>query len=264
MKDMFLAVWRYRHFIISSIRNDLRSRFARSKLGAVWMILQPLAQVAIYSLVLSRIMSAKLPGIDNRYAYSLYLLSGMLAWSLFSEIVSRSITVFVDNGSLLKKIVFPRVCLPITVVGSALVNNLLLFLMTIVVFALLGHLPTLTLLWVPALMFCTIALGLGLGLLLGVLNVFVRDINQVMVVILQLWFWLTPIVYMISIVPPQLMYVMRLNPMYWIVTEYQALLVYGRAPDPMSLLPIGVSALVLLILGLLLFRRAATDMVDVL
>ncbi len=87
---------------------------------------------------------------------------------------------------------------------------------------------------VPALMFCTIAPGLGLGLLFGVLNVFVRDINQVMVVILQLWFWLTSIVYMISIVPPQLMYVMRLNPMYWIVTEYQALLVYGRAPDPMS------------------------------
>ncbi|PWF66428.1 ABC transporter, partial [Vibrio sp. T9] len=100
MKDFFLAIWRYRHFIASSIRNDLRSRFARSKLGAIWMILQPLAQVAIYSLVLSRIMSAKLPGIDNPYAYSLYLLSGMLAWSLFSEIVSRSITVFVDNGSL--------------------------------------------------------------------------------------------------------------------------------------------------------------------
>jgi lipopolysaccharide transport system permease protein len=264
MKDFFLAIWRYRHFIASSIRNDLRSRFARSKLGAIWMILQPLAQVAIYSLVLSRIMSAKLPGIDNPYAYSLYLLSGMLAWSLFSEIVSRSITVFVDNGSLLKKIVFPRVCLPITVVGSALVNNVMLLLMTVVVFALLGHLPTLTLLWVPLLMICTVALGLGIGLILGVLNVFVRDINQVMVVVLQLWFWLTPIVYMTTIVPPRMMGVMRLNPMYWIVTEYQGLLVYGRAPDPMSLFPIVVSAAVLLAAGLFLFRRAATDMVDVL
>jgi lipopolysaccharide transport system permease protein len=264
MKEMLLAIWRYRHFILSSIRNDLRSRFARSKLGALWMILQPLAQVAIYSLVLSRIMSAKLPGIDSRYAYSLYLLSGMLAWSLFSEIVSRSLTVFVDNGSMLKKIVFPRVCLPLIVVGSALVNNFLLLVVTIVVFALLGEFPGATALWIPALMVCGVAFALGLGLLLGVLNVFIRDINQFMQVILQLWFWLTPIVYMTTIIPPALMSWMRLNPMYWIVTEYQGVLVYGRGPELMSLLPILVSSLVLLIVGLLLFRKAAPDMVDVL
>jgi lipopolysaccharide transport system permease protein len=264
MKDMLFAIWRYRHFIVSSIRNDLRSRFARSKLGAVWMILQPLAQVAIYSLVLSRIMSAKLPGIDNPYAYSLYLLSGMLAWSLFSEIVTRSLTVFVDNGSMLKKIVFPRVCLPIIVVGSALVNNVLLFLVTIIVFALLGHLPTSAILWIPLLMLCNVAFSLGLGLLLGVLNVFVRDINQFMMVVLQLWFWLTPIVYMTTIIPPSLMATMHLNPMYWVVTEYQGALVYGRAPEFISLLPIGISSLALLLAGLLLFRRAAPDMVDVL
>lgn len=264
MSDMFNAIWRYRHFIVSSIRNDLRSRFARSKLGAMWMILQPLAQVAIYSLVLSRIMSAKLPGVDNPYAYSLYLLSGMLAWSLFSEIITRSLTVFVDNGSMLKKIVFPRVCLPLIVVGSALVNNILLFVVTVVVFALLGHLPNSAVLWMPLLLLCNVAFSLGLGLLLGVLNVFIRDINQFMTVVLQLWFWLTPIVYMTTIIPPSLMSTMRLNPMYWIVTEYQGLLVFGRGPDLMSLLPIAVSAVVLLIAGLLLFRRAATDMVDVL
>ena len=101
MKLMLLAIWQYRHFILTSIRNDLRTRFARSKLGATWMILQPLAQVLIYSLVLSRIMVAKLPGIDSPYAYSIYLLAGMQAWSLFSEVVTRSLTVFVENGSML-------------------------------------------------------------------------------------------------------------------------------------------------------------------
>src|SRR6185437_7545923 len=128
MKEMFLAIWRYRHFVLSSIENDLRSRFARSKLGATWMILQPLAQVAIYSLVLSRIMTAKLPGIDSPYAYSIYLLAGMAGWSLFNEIVTRSLTVFVENGNMLKKIMFPRTCLPAITLGSAFVNNVLLFL----------------------------------------------------------------------------------------------------------------------------------------
>jgi lipopolysaccharide transport system permease protein len=261
---MFTAIWSYRHFIASSIRNDLRSRFARSKLGALWMILQPLAQVLIYSLVLSRIMVAKLPGIDNRYAYSIYLLAGMQAWSLFSEVVTRSLTVFVENGSMLKKIVFPRACLPIVTLGSALVNNVLLFAVMMIVFTLLGHFPIYALLWMPLLMLVTVAFSLGLGLLLGVLNVFVRDVAQFMMVVLQLWFWLTPVVYMSSIIPPALHSAMQLNPMYWIVAAYQDVLVYQHAPNPDGLLIVSVAALILLACSLTLFRKAAPDMVDVL
>ncbi|GAA0889920.1 ABC transporter permease [Rhodanobacter soli] len=264
MNGMLTAIWSYRHFIVSSIRNDLRSRFARSKLGAVWMILQPLAQVLIYSLVLSRIMVAKLPGIDSPYAYSIYLLAGMQAWSLFSEVATRSLTVFVENGSMLKKIVFPRVCLPIVTLGSALVNNVLLFVVMMIVFALLGHFPISALLWMPLLMFVTAAFSLGLGLLMGVLNVFVRDVAQFMMVVLQLWFWLTPVVYMSSIIPESLHSAMQFNPMYWIVAAYQDTLVYGRAPELTGLLGVTAVALILLAWSLLLFRKAAPDMVDVL
>lgn len=264
MSGMLTAVWSYRYFIISSIRNDLRSRFARSKLGAVWMILQPLAQVLIYSLVLSRIMIAKLPGIDGPYAYSIYLLAGMQAWSLFSEVVTRSLTVFVENGSMLKKVVFPRVCLPIVTLGSALVNNVLLFVVTMVVFALLGHFPLSALLWMPLLTFVTAAFSLGLGLLMGVLNVFVRDVAQFMMVVLQLWFWLTPVVYMSSIIPETLHTALQLNPMYWVVMAYQDTLGYGRAPELDGLAVVIVAALILLVCSLFLFRKAAPDMVDVL
>ena len=264
MREMFLAIWNYRHFIVSSIKNDLRSRFARSKLGALWMILQPLAQVAIYSLVLSRIMVAKLPGIDSPYAYSIYLLAGMQAWSLFSEVVTRSLTVFVENGSMLKKIVFPRVCLPIITLGSALVNNVLLFVVMMVVFAMLGHFPVDALFWMPLLMFVTAAFSLGLGLLLGVLNVFVRDVAQFMMVVLQLWFWLTPVVWMTSIMPPRLHALMQFNPMYWVVAAYQQILVFRRAPDIAGLVAVTIAALVLLACSLVLFRKAAPDMVDVL
>jgi lipopolysaccharide transport system permease protein len=264
MKEMLVAIWSYRHFIVSSIKNDLRSRFARSKLGALWMILQPLAQVAIYSLVLSRIMTAKLPGIDSPYAYSIYLLAGMMGWSLFSEIVMRSLTVFVENGSMLKKIVFPRVCLPLVTLGSALVNNALLFLVTVIVFVLLGHVPTAALWWMPVLILITAGFALGLGLLLGVLNVFVSDVAQVMNVVLQLWFWLTPVVYMSSIIPPRLHATMAMNPMYWIVTDYQSVLVYGRSPDMAALLPVAAASVLLLLMSLFLFRKAAPDMADVL
>ena len=264
MKEMFLAIWHYRHFILSSIKNDLRSRFARSKLGALWMVLQPLAQVAIYALVLSRIMAAKLPGIDNRYAYVIYLMAGMIAWSLFAEVVTRSLTMFVDSGNLMKKMAFPRVCLPIIIGGSSLVNNLLLLVTAIGVFLLIGHPPTLAMLWLPLLIGVNLAFGLGIGLILGVLNVFVRDVSQVMMVVLQLLFWLTPIVYMPSIIPERLRAILEFNPMMHMVIAFQNVMLYGRAPGMAGLAVLAAASAVLLLLGLFLFRRAAPEMVDVL
>ena len=264
MREMLLAIWRYRHFIVSSIKNELRSRFVRSKLGAAWMILQPLAQVAIYALVLSRVLAAKLPGINNRYAYVIYLMAGMTAWSLFSELLSRSVNMFVDNGSLMKKIMFPRVCLPVIVAGSALVNNVLLLAAAIGVFLLVGHMPTMAYLWLPLLFLVNVVFSMGLGLLLGVINVFVRDVAQVMTVVLQLWFWLTPVVYMPTIIPERLKMALELNPMYHIVLSFQSVMLYGEAPHVEGLIAVGVFGLIMLGVSLLMFRRAAPEMVDVL
>lgn len=103
MLELFKSLWSYRGFVFSSIRNEFSARFARSRLGGLWMIINPLAQVAIYALVLSNVLAAKLPGIDNKYAYALYLMAGMLAWSLFSEIIGRCLTLFIDQGNLMKK-----------------------------------------------------------------------------------------------------------------------------------------------------------------
>jgi lipopolysaccharide transport system permease protein len=264
MSELVRSAWRYRHFIASSVKNDLKARFARSRLGAAWMVLQPLAQVAIYSLVLSRVMGAKLPGVTNQYAYPIYLMAGMLGWSLFVEVVQRSLTLFVDNGNLMKKIFFPRVCLPFIAVGSALISNVLLFFATVVIFGFLGHPPTLAMLWLPVLVLVNVAFSLGLGLLLGVINVFVRDVGQVMAVVLQLWFWVTPIVYMPNILPPGFQTIIHLNPLFGIVSGFQDVMLYGRSPDFVSLGWTSLGSLVLLALAFMMFRKAAPEMVDVL
>lgn len=264
MTSLPQALWAYRHFILSSVVNDLRARFIRSKFGAAWMILQPLAMVSIYAIVLSTVLGAKLPGIDNKFAYAVYLVAGILCWSLFAEIVTRCLTVFVDNANLLQKIVFPRACLPLIVVGSSLVNSLLLLLAAIVVFAVLGHFPTTGLLWLPLLMLLTTMFALGLGLLLGTLNVFVRDIGQVMQVVLQLLFWMTPIVYMTSILPKEFASVVAANPLVPLVTAYQDVLVFGRSPDLMALAWMAVLSVALLLIALVVFRRSSHEMVDVL
>lgn len=259
------SAWRYRHFILSSIQAEFRTRFGRSKLGALWMIIHPLAQAAIFTLVLAEVMAAKLPEMaNNKLAYAIYLMSGLVAWSLFSEIVSRCLTVFIDNGNLMKKMLFPRINLPLIVVGSALINNILLFLAVLLVFALLGHMPSRQIAWIPLLMMLTTAFGLGVGLLLGVFNVFVRDVGQVAPVVLQLAFWFTPIVYSPNVVPAYLLPLLRFNPMTMIVQSFQNVMLFDAAPRFADLFWLALIILVLLTAVLALFRRASAEMVDVL
>ena len=259
------SAWRYRNFILSSIVAEFRTRFARSRLGALWMVIHPLAQAAIFALVLAEVMRAKLPGMEaNRHAYPVYLLSGMLAWSLFVEVVSRCLTLFIDNGSLLKKIQFPRISLPLIVAGSALANNLLLLLAIVVVFAVLGHVPPPAVVWLPPLIVLTLALALGVGLLLGVFNVFARDVGQVVPVVLQLGFWIAPIAYTADIVPSVMRPISYLNPMTPVVRGYQNALLFGGPPDWTAIAALAAVAALLLSFALFLFRRASPEMADVL
>lgn len=264
MKLMLLAIWHYRHFILTSIRNDFRTRFARSKLGTTWTLLQPLALAAIYALVLGRVLAVQLPDTHKKYAYVIYLLGGLLGWNLFTELITRCLTIFVDNASLLKKMVFPRICLPLIVSGSCVVNNIVLLIATIIIFLLIGNYPGWLWLYLFMLMGITWLFGLALGVILGVLNVFVRDVAQVMNVVLQLWFWMTPIVYAIHTLPPAFAPILRFNPMFAIVSSYQQVLLWDNPPHFKTLGAIVVLSLILLALGMSLFRRAAPDMVDVL
>lgn len=261
--DMARAGWRYRGFIVSSVANDIRSRVARSRLGTAWIVLQPLAQVLIFATILSSVLAARLEGVDNKYAYSVYLMSGILCWSLFVEIVQRCITVFIDNATLLRKMQFPRITLPLVAVGSALVTNVALLVVMLVIFPVLGFYPTLAWVWLPLLMVLTVALATGLGLLLGTLNVFARDIGQVMAVVLQFWFWVTPIVYPVAILPDAFRATLVVNPVAPLVMAYHDVIVYGKAPGQ-GLWLVAATAALLLVFSLVVFRRASAELVDAL
>lgn len=264
MKQLFLPLWAYRYFILSSIKTEFRSRFARSKLGGLWMVLHPLAMVLIYALILSQIMTAKLPEVGTQYAYPVYILSGMVGWTLFSEILGRCLNVFIDNANLLKKMSFPKLALPLIIIGSGLVNFLLLFITMFVVFGFLGHIPFHALHWIPLLVLITLGLAVGIGLFFGVLNVFMRDVGQVMNIALQFWFWLTPIVYMISIVPEKYRWLMMLNPMTGLTMGYHNVLLYDKAPDISLLIYPSLFAMMSLLLAMVIFKKASEEMADVL
>lgn len=157
----FSALWKYRGFIRSSVINDIKMRFSRSNIGGIWVILQPLAQSAIFALVLSVIMQARLPGIDDTHTYAAYLLSGMLCWTLFTEGVNKGLGLFLENAALIKKVNFPLLTLPIIGGLISLMNNLFLLLATLVILALLGVFPTEKIILLPVVLLLTLGLGLG-------------------------------------------------------------------------------------------------------
>jgi len=264
MSNMLQGLWRYRQFVLSSIQNEFRARFTRSKLGGLWMVINPLAQVAIYALILSNVVSAKLQGIENKYAYAIYIMAGLLAWTLFSEIITRCTNLFIEQGNLMKKMSFPRIALPCIVVGSCLINYILLFIAMLAIFALLGHQFSAAILWLIPLTFAVVALALGIGLILGVMNVFLRDIGQAFPIIFQVWFWFTPIVYPENIIPESYRHLLNLNPMYPVVSAYHQVLVYNHAPQFGNITMISGMALILLLLSLFMFRRASAEMMDAL
>lgn len=261
---MFETLWRFRYFIWASIIGELRARYARSRLGLFWSILHPLAQACIFALVLSELMGARIGGVDSKVAFPIYLMAGIAAWGLFSEIVNRCLSIFIEYAGPMKKIAFPRLCLPMIVFGGALINHLLLLAAVLIVFLFLGHLPGHAWLALPIGIALIAMFGFGLGVLLGVLNVFSRDVGQVTGVVLQIWFWLTPIVYTADILPKHLRWLAVVNPMVPLVRIYQDALLFNRWPEAATLVVPTLVALGLLGLSFVLFWRASAELVDVL
>ena len=264
MAELVKSLWAYRYFVLNSVWNDFRARFIRSRLGAAWIVFQPLSQVLIYAFILSNLLAAKVPGIENTYGYAIYLMSGLLAWNLFSEVLDRCIKVFFNNSSAIKKVSFPRVTLPIIEVAAAVVNNIILFAVMVIIFFLLGHTPGCPLLLIFFMIPVVAMFAMGIGIFFGVINVFIRDVEQVTPIILQILFWLTPIVYPSTIIPEQYMVWMRLNPIFQLVDFYHQVIVQSQVPHFGGVLVIAGISLVVIVMAFLLFRRAGPDMVDVL
>ena len=259
---MLRALLAYRGFIIGSVRREFQAKYSNSLLGAAWTVINPLAMIVVYTVVFSQIMRAKLPGVDSQFAYSIYLCAGVLTWTFFSETVSRAQNVFLENANLLKKISFPRLCLPVIVVANASLNFAIIFGLFTIFLIFSGSFPGVVYFALFPILLIQILFSVGLGITLGVLNVFFRDVGQLFGVVLQFWFWLTPVVYPINILPAVVRDALRYNPMTNIITSYQNILVNGQWPDWLSLWPVTLIAVLLCFMGMHLFRKHAGEMVD--
>jgi lipopolysaccharide transport system permease protein len=259
---MLRGLWIYRGFVLGSVKREFQSKYMNAMLGALWSLLSPLAMIVVYTVIFAEVMHSKLPGSQSGYAYSIYLCAGILTWGLFAEIIARAQNMFLEQANLIKKISFPRICLPLIVVLNALVNFGIIFGLFTVFLLVSGNFPGLVFFAIVPVLVLQVLLAIGLGMIIGVLNVFFRDVGQFMTIALQFWFWFTPIVYPASILPAEVKPWLAWNPMAAVIQAYQTVLVKAQAPDWASLLPTLLLALLLCVFGLRLFRKRAGEMVD--
>jgi len=262
MNGMVRALWAYRGFILGSVKREFQSKYRNSLLGGVWMVLNPLAMIVVYTVIFSQIMRARLPGVEGGFAYSIYLCAGILTWGVFAEIIGRAQNTFIEHANLLKKISFPRLCLPVIVVANALINFTIVLGLFTVFLIVTGNFPGLPFLALIPMLVLLVLFAIGLGVTLGVLNVFFRDVGQFFGIVLTFWFWLTPIVYPISILSESAQSWIRFNPMTAMMDAFQTILVGQQWPNWLDVWPMLAMSIVLCLFGLSLFRKHAGEMVD--
>jgi lipopolysaccharide transport system permease protein len=265
MLRLLRDIWQYRGLVQGGVRREILAQYRGSLLGAGWVLIGPTAMILIYTLVFSQLTRGRLPGVESAFGYSIFLCAGLLPWIYFTDMVTRLQVVFVANANLMKKATFPRICLPVIAMGAAGFNFLVYIALFLVFLAVTGNFPGIVVLAALPALGVQIALATGLGILCATLNVFFRDVGQAVTLLLQLWFWLTPIVYPLASLPEWAQSTLAWNPITVLVTQYQTVLLHQRLPGPASwlgLLAVAVLAIALLGLGLATYRRRVGEMVD--
>ena len=258
----FKSIWLYRDFVFGSVKREFLTKFQNSLLGIFWVLINPLAMILVYTVVFSHLMKAKLPQFNAPFAYSIYLCVGVLSWGLFADTSSRALNLFLENANLLKKIKFPKVCLPIILLINSWINFVIIFGLFTLFLILTGSFPGMVFIAIFPILLIMSLLGLGLGLGLGILNIFYRDIGQLYGIGLQFWFWLTPIVYTMDILPSPIQTLFKLNPILPLISNLQNIMLMHQWPSWSSLAYPFILSVVICIWAMRLFKQHQDDMMD--
>lgn len=246
------------------MKREFAARWIRTQLGPLWLIAQPLATILIFTVIFVNIMRPGMPAHESKFAYSIYLCAGIIFYNLFSEMLNRCVGVFVENANLLKKIYFPRLCLPVIVMISSLLNFVVILLLFLGFLVLARAFPGWVILSALPVVVILVVFTMGLGMLLACINVFYRDVQQMVQVVLQFWFWLTPIVYVPAALPERVVSFLHWNPLFPLIRAAHDIFLEQALPNWLSLLYPGVLGLCFTGLGVLAFARLQGEIVDAL
>lgn len=250
-----LMLWPFRAKVLEGIAQDVRHRYAGSVLGLGWSILFPVAQISIYAIVYVFIFKVRPSGMTQN-DYVLMVFSGLIPLMAFNESLTAGASSLTSNRSLLTSTVFPPELIPLRALLAAQIPAMLGFLLIAALTMVIGIATPAAIVLVPVVWILLAMFGIGLAWILSLISLVVRDVQQMLPLVMMALLILSPFAYTPAMVPPSLKILLYLNPLSYFVFCFQDLLVFGRLPDPMHL---GVAALLglsLFGLGFTFFRKA--------
>jgi len=246
---MFKELYNYRELLKSNVKKEIRGKYKGSFLGVLWSFVNPLLTVLVYAIVFPFILR------DSQPNFVTFLIIGILPWTWFTTTISQGTSSFVMNGSILKKVYFPREILPISIVTSGLVNFLIscLIIFLFVIFSGIGFSPYIV--FLPLIILIQYILMLGMILITGSVNVYVRDAEYIIGFFINLLFYATPILYSTTLFPENVRWLFYLNPLTTIFNSYRDILFYHNLPNFNGLLIVFGFSLLLLLAGYAIYNK---------
>jgi lipopolysaccharide transport system permease protein len=248
--------------LIELTKRDFTERYSGSVLGVFWAFIWPLVNIFVYIVIFSQVMGARLQGSSSTYSYGIYLVAGILPWTAFVNTVSRSATIFVDRKTIISKIKVSLPSLPLYIVMSESITFLITLFVYVAFLILTGTPLRRTIIFLPAIYIVQQIFAFSLGFFIGIFHVFIRDLKEITGIVLQIWFWFTPIVYVYDILPDFAKNLVHINPAFLFIKSYQDIFVLNMVPDFVNLLKLSVIAHLLLLAGYVTFKKLERDMRD--
>lgn len=248
-----LALIKYRELIRQFVSRSIKTRYKRSVLGVLWTLLNPLLTMVVLTIIFSQVFRFS---VEN---YPIYVLCGLVVWNFFSNATTGAMSDMLWSGNLLGRIYMPKSVFAVSAVGTGLVNLLLSLIPVFIIALVLGVQITPAILVMPLSIVILAVFSLGLGLTLSTAAVFFGDMEPVYNVVLTIWFYSTPIIYPVEVIPEQFQWLIRLNPLYYLLTIFRDPLFKGTVPElSFWLISCGL-ALVALIIGAYLFTSKSNE-----
>jgi lipopolysaccharide transport system permease protein len=251
-------LWAHRELLAFFIWRDLKVRYKQTFFGAAWAVLQPLLLMVVFSVSLGRIPGLGPQGIP----YPLFAFAGLVPWTLFSQSLSGASDSLVAGESIITKVYFPRLLLPFASVGSFLLDFAIGIAVLVALMAGFGVPLSLRIVWLPLVTLLALVAGLGVGTFLSAVNVRYRDVKYVVPFLIQVWLFVSPVVYPSSLIPAGWRTLYALNPMAGVVEGFRWATVGGPRPDELVATS-AVSSVLILIGALAYFQRAERTFADV-
>jgi lipopolysaccharide transport system permease protein len=256
-------LWEYRELLTFLVWRDLKVRYKQTVLGALWVILQPVVTLAIYSLLFGQLLRVPTSGVP----YPIFAYTALLPWTYFANALTRTSTSLVSSAHIITKIYFPRLIIPFSTVLAGLVDFGIALFLLLGLMTYYGSWPGARLLWFPLFFLLAVVTALAFGLWLSALNVRYRDVNYITPFLVQVWMYATPVIYGSNLIPARYRFLLWLNPMTGVVEGFRWALLGEQALDqpifgPLFFVSVIITLLVLLG-GLAFFRHTERTFADV-